>query len=68
MTQVQIADKIIGKYSIDDRSKEGYLKIGAQILVENKLEFLLNEMVEENIIGIKRTNNGLIEQVYYYKL
>jgi hypothetical protein len=36
--------------------------------VENKLEFLLNEMVEEHIIGIKRTNNGLIEQVYYYKL
>ena len=68
MTQVQIADKIIGKYSTDDRSKEGYLKIGAQILVENKLEFLLNEMVEEHIIRIKRTNNGLIEQVYYYKL
>ncbi|MCL4452692.1 hypothetical protein [Ferroplasma sp.] len=66
MTQDQIADEIIGKYSTDDRSRKGYLKIGAQILVENELEFLLNEMVESHTLGMKRINNGLLEKIYYH--
>ena len=68
MTQNQIADKIIGKYNAEDKSNEGYLKIGAQILVENKLEFLLNQMVEEHILGIKRISEGMLELAYYYIL
>jgi hypothetical protein len=66
MTQDQIADMMIGKYSTSDNSKSGYLKIGAQILVENELEFLLNEMVDNNKLGIKKIQNGLLEHVYYY--
>lgn len=66
MTQDQIVDKMIGKYSTSDNSKAGYLKIGAQILVENELEFLLNEMVDSNKLGIKKVQNGLLERVYYY--
>jgi hypothetical protein len=66
MTQNQIADEMVGSYSTSDLSRAGYLKIGAQILVENELEFLLNEMVEHDILGIKKTSNGLLEHVYYY--
>ncbi len=68
MTRDQIADEIIGEYSTEDKSREGYLKIGAQILVENKLEFLLNEMVEDRILGMRRINSGLLEHIYYYIL
>ena len=66
MTQDQIADEMIGKYSTSDHSRAGYLKIGAQILVENELEFLLNEMVDKNVLGTKKVQDGLLEHVYYY--
>jgi hypothetical protein len=68
MTEDQIVDMIVGKSSLADRSKSGYLKIAAQILVENKIEFLLNEMVENQLLGIKKVQDKLIERVYYYAI
>ncbi|WP_337860874.1 hypothetical protein [Ferroplasma sp.] len=68
MTQDQIADIIVGQPALNDKSKSGYMKIAAQILVENKLEFLLNEMVQDNTLGVKKVQDGLVEHICYYAI
>ncbi len=66
LTEDEIINKIIGKPDLTDTTKEGYLKLGAQILMENEIEFILNGLLKNNIIGIKKKDNGLLEREYYY--
>ena len=65
LTEDEIINRIIGDTDINDKSKEGYLKLGAQILIENKIEFILNSLLKSNIVGIKK-NGDLMEKEYYY--
>ncbi|MEM0139843.1 MAG: winged helix-turn-helix domain-containing protein [Ferroplasma sp.] len=65
-TQNEVIEAIIGGFDISERSKEQYLKLGAQILVESEIEFLLNDLINAGRIGIKHKKYGTIEQDYYY--
>ncbi len=65
-TQNEIMNRIIGTFNIDDKSKKQYLKIGAQILVESEIEFLLNDLLESGIIGMAKKSSGAIERNYFY--
>ncbi len=65
LTEEEIINRIIGATDIYDKSREGYLKLGAQILMENKIEFILNSLLKSNIVGIKQKGD-LMEKEYYY--
>ncbi len=65
LTEDEIIIRVIGNTDIYDKSREGYLKLGAQILMENKIEFILNSLLKSNIVGIKRRGD-LMEKEYYY--
>ena len=66
LTEDEIIIRVIGNTDIYDKSREGYLKLGAQILMENKIEFILNSLLKSNIVGIKRRGD-LMEKEYFYK-
>ncbi len=66
LTEEEIENMLSGDININNKSNETYLKIGIQILIENKIEFILNKLLNENIIGIKKKKDGLIENDYYY--
>lgn len=66
LTEEEIENILTGNININNKSNEAYLKIGIQILMENKIEFILNKLLNENIIGIKKKKDGLIENDYYY--
>jgi len=66
LTEEEIENRLTGNINTNNKSNEAYLKIGIQILMENKIEFILNKLLNENIIGIKKKKDGLIENDYYY--
>ncbi len=67
LTKEEIENILTGDINyINNKSNKAYLKIGIQILIENKIEFILNKLLNENIIGVKKKKYGLIEKEYYY--
>ncbi|KQB33533.1 MULTISPECIES: hypothetical protein [Acidiplasma] len=66
MTKEEIIEFFLGTPDMVGGTNADYIRIGSQILLENKIEFMINKLVTSGKIGTKKKSNGIIENIYYF--